>query len=176
LFQCGEYNKFLKHVEEALLLSVDRRVYTLYDQDQFHHLLFRKAAAAYNCDDLPTSRHILEQLVSISPRHPLAHRFLRRCIRRQARPQTMRLDALIIMTLLASVGLIFLEIMWVRPFVPAWTATWEMIRNGLFVAGIGIWVLGRGFVRYKAWRTVRILMEKKKESSIKFSPRKGVWH
>lgn len=175
LFQCGEYTKFLKYVEEALILSVDRRVYTLHDQDQFHHLLFRKAAAAYNCDDLSTSRHILEQLVCISPRHPLAIPFLRRCIRRQGRPQTLRLDALIILILLASVGLIFLEIVWIRPFEPAWTTNWEMIRSGLFVAGIMIWVLGRGIMRYKAWQEVRNLMAQKKQRNTPIKPQEKVW-
>lgn len=155
LFACGEYATYTDRVEEALLLAIDIQLQTVNEEDIFHHLLFRKAAAQYNLGKLPECNHVLSQLIGIAPGHKLAMRFLVRSISATMQRARQQFRALSIALFLTSVLIIATEILWVRPFQPEWTARIEMVRNSVFVLGLLVLAGGELYIWLRARRSVQ---------------------
>lgn len=155
LFACGEYTRFLERVDEGLLLSLDARLQTLDEGEVYHHLLFRKAAASWHSGDLPATEHILRQLLRIHPQHPLADRFLTRCLAAGRKTQRQHIRAATILIFLLSVVVLAMETLWVRPFLPAHIGEITWARNILFLGGWLVWGGGELWIHLSARRQTR---------------------
>lgn len=139
LFACGEYRRFLERVDEGLVLSLDARLQTLDEGEVYHHLLFRKAAAAWHDGDLSATEHILRQLVRLQPDHPLAARFLTRCLSAGSKSSRQNIRAATILLFLLSAIVLAVETLWFHPFLPNSISLVEATRNVLFLSAWLIW-------------------------------------
>lgn len=131
LFAVGEYSRHLHHVEEALPLSLD--VEADRTGDLFRHLLFQKAASLYQTGAVDQAVHVLRELLRMDPADGLARRFLERCHRQRLVRFRLRFRAAAVAGWLTSAAVIAFETLWIRPFLPEWTASVEISRNLLFV-------------------------------------------
>lgn len=131
LFAVGEYGRHLRHVEDALPLSLD--VEADRSGELFRHLLFQKAASLYQTGAVDQAAHVLSELLRMEPTDRLARRFLARCHQRNLTRFRQRFRASAVAAWLASAAVIAFETLWVRPFLPEWTATVELSRNLLFL-------------------------------------------
>jgi hypothetical protein len=140
LFAVGEYGRHLRHVEDALPLSLD--VEADRSGELFRHLLFQKAASLYQTGAVDKSAHVLSELLRMEPTDRMARRFLARCHQRSLVRFRLRFRATAVAAWLASAAVIALETLWVRPFLPEWAPVVEISRNVLFV--LAALILGAG--------------------------------
>jgi hypothetical protein len=174
LFASGEYEVFDRYVDEALLLALDRRIYTLKDEDVYQQLLFRKAAAVYHIGDGTQCRHLLTELLRLNPAHKLGRRFLQRCMVQTQVVFRQRLYALVIVLIMASVAGIALEILWVRPFMGEWVYAWETGRTLVFILALLTWAAGLFWMEYRARRRTRAALIKPRKSEAENARREQV--
>ncbi len=135
LFECGEYDEFLHRVDEGIAMTVDRPQYGRREEELFHHLLFRKAAACFHKGEEGQCVHILRELLRLDPAHTLAARFLVRCQNRSRKSSRQSIRAISIGLFLATVLVIMMETLWIRPFGEEKLSMVVWIRNSLFIAG-----------------------------------------
>lgn len=165
LFACGEYERFDRYVDEALILALDHRIYTLKDEDIYEHLLYRKAAVLYNIGRDDQCRHLLTELLRLNPAHKLARRFLKRCLVQSQREFRRRLYAVVILLILVSMLGSALEILWIRPFLPDWVFIWEYSRSLIFLLALIVWAGGLFRMEWKATSHVKRMQVLRKQSS-----------
>lgn len=152
LFAVGEYGRHLRHVEDALPLSLD--VEADRSGEIFRHLLFQKAASLYQTGSVDKAAHVLSELLRMEPSDRLARRFLARCHQRTLARFRLRFRAFAVAGWLASAGVIAFETLWVRPFLPEWTAIVEWSRNLLFASAAMTLGAGELFTVWRARRRV----------------------
>ena len=154
LFECGEYAVFLSRVDEGIAMTVDRPVYGRREEELFHHLLYRKAAACFHSGAEQQCVHILRELLRLNPGHSLAARFLTRCETRTRPSSRQSIRALSIGLFLVTVLVLALETLWVRPFWPEVISSVVRCRNGLFLAGWMVLLGGEGWLFARSWYRV----------------------
>lgn len=146
LFECGEYDVFLSRIDEGIAMTVDRPVYGRREEDLFHHLLFRKAAACFHKGEEKQCVHILRELLRLNPEHALAARFLVRCENKTQQSARQTIRAISIGLFLSTVLVLVLETLWIRPFFAEGVSLVVWLRNCLFVSGWVVLVGGEGLL------------------------------
>lgn len=150
LFESAEYARQAKLADHILEMSIERNIVTHRDQDIYFETLFKKAAALHNLDKIDQAVHILKELLKINPDHESSKLFLINCFIRQKKPAVKPYRTISLVVLLCSAVVIAFELIFVRPLWPTWQSVVEMIRNGLFIAGVLLLIAGEVMVRYKA--------------------------
>jgi tetratricopeptide (TPR) repeat protein len=150
LFETGEYGRQAKLADHILEMSIERNIVTHRGQDVYFETLFKKAASLHNLDHIDQAIHILKELLKINPDHESSKLFLINCIIRQKKSTVRPYRNISLVLLLISACIIAVELLLIRPFYPNWSGLTEMIRNGLFIAGVFFLVAGEVIVRYRA--------------------------
>jgi tetratricopeptide (TPR) repeat protein len=150
LFETGEYARQAKLADHILEMSIERNIITHRDQDVYFETLFKKAASLHNQDKMDQAIHILKELIKINPDHERSKLFLINCLIRQQKPTVKPYRHISLVLLLASAAVIAIELIFIRRMWPSWTTLTELIRNGLFLAGVILLVAGEVMVRYRA--------------------------
>ena len=163
LFETGEYERQAKLADHILEMSIARNIVMHRDQDVYYETLFKKAASLYNLDRLNEAVHILKELVKINPDHEATKLFLINCFIQQKKAHIRPYRSMSLLLLLSSALVIGVELIVVQNHWPTWTAIVEMVRNGLFIAGVGLLVAGELIMRYQAVEDVYIFSKDTKK-------------
>jgi tetratricopeptide (TPR) repeat protein len=150
LFETGEYARQAKLADHIIEMSIARNIIMHRDQDVYFETLFKKAASLHNLDQIEGAIHILKELVKINPDHEASKLFLINCFIRQKKSMVRPYRNLSLVLLLMSALVIAFELILVRRLWPSWTMIIEMVRNGLFIAGVVLLIAGEVVVRYRA--------------------------
>lgn len=150
LFETGEYERQAKLADHILEMSIARNIVMHRDQDVYFETLFKKAASLYNLDRLDEAVHILKELVKINPDHEATKLFLINCFIQQKKAHVRPYRSLSLLLLLSSALVIGVELIVVQNHWPTWITIVELVRNGLFIAGVGLLVAGEIIMRYRA--------------------------
>jgi len=170
LFEVGEYARQAKLADHIVEMSIERNIIMHRGQDVYFETLFKKAASLHNLDKIDQAVHILKELVKINPDHESTKLFLINCIIRQKKPSVRPYRNISLVMLLSSAVIIAIELILVRRLWPSWTMIIEMIRNGLFIAGVILLIAGEVMMRYRAVEDVysfsRNTKKKKEEQEV----------
>jgi len=170
LFETGEYARQAKLADHILEMSIERNIIIHREQDVYFETLFKKAASLHNLDKIDEAVHILKELVKINPDHESTKLFLINCIIRQKKPAVRPYRNISLLLLLSSAVVIAGELIFVQRLWPTWMVIVEMLRNGLFIAGVILLIAGEVMVRYRAVEDVysfsRITKKKKEEHEV----------
>ena len=150
LFETGKYKDHLPLTDHLVEMAIEHNIGEVNGRDLYFETLFQKAASLYNLDRLAEAMHVLEELLKINPRHESTRLFLINChVEKQKQNlQTIRMISMVL--ILSSACVIALELLVVRTFFERWIQLVEMIRNGLFILGASILIIGELYVRYRA--------------------------
>lgn len=155
LFEVGAFRKFLLAAEEVICLVIDRNIYTLRGEDVYAATLLRKAKAHYHLAEFGHSERVLRALLRMQPENTEAAEWLSRALMRGRRDWVGHTRGLAMLAFLLCGGVIFLELLLIRPFYLEWAVQVEALRIGLFAGGIGILAGGEGLHYLKYRRQVR---------------------
>lgn len=150
LFESGEYNRQTKLADHIIEMSIERNILLHRGQDVYYETLFKKAASLHNLEKVDQAIHILKELLKINPDHESTKLFLINCFIRQKKAIARPYRNFSLVLLLSSAIVIGLELLVVRNLWPSWVAIVEIIRNGMFITGVILLLLGEGMVRYRA--------------------------
>lgn len=142
LFEVGAYPQHLLMANLIIETSIVQNIRVWNKEDIYFKMLFRKAASHYNLMEYEVAEHILRELVKIHPYDLLSIRFLKKCIRQQRTNFVKNTRAVSVFLILMSALLISIEVLMVRPFYRMHAHMVELSRNGIFISGIIVLVLG----------------------------------
>ena len=154
LFEIGAYQKYLLVVDFVIESSIIHNIKTFKGEDIFQKLLFRKAASLFNTNEKEKADYILRELIRINPKDEDATLFLKKCLRKMY-PQLINSSRAIgIFMFLLSAFIIFLEVLFVRPFYNMHTPVVEASRNTIFILGLISMFGGQLLLRWKVDKEV----------------------
>ncbi len=163
LFETGEYARQAKLADHILEMSISRNIVMHRDQDVYFETLFKKAASLHNLDRIEEAVHILKELVKMNPDHEATKLFLINCIIRQKKSLVKPYRNISLLLLLSSAFVIGIELIFVQRLWPSWTMIIEMLRNGLFIAGVILLIAGEVMMRYRAVEDVYVFSKDNKK-------------
>ena len=136
LFEVGEYDRYLKNVDQLLTICIKDNLFSIDGHDIYQDLLFRKACSLHNMIDYKGADHIFSELVRIDRNNVIYQRAYNRNKVQQLRDQGQKLRAMVIAMFLSTGLIIGGELLVIRPFFPELIGLVESTRNGLFLAAI----------------------------------------
>ena len=154
LFEIGSYQKYLLVVDFVIELSIIHNIKHFKGEDIFQKLLFRKAASLFNTNKKEKADYILRELIRINPHDEDAVLFLKKCLRKMHPQMLNNSRAIGIFMFLLSAFIIFLEVLFVRPFYNMHTPVVEASRNTIFILGLLSMFGGQLLLRWKVEKEV----------------------
>lgn len=150
LFELGKFAAHVEVADELIEMSIVHNVRYVGAKNLYQETLFQKAASLYNLDKLDEAIYILRELLKINSDYESARLFLINCHIRQQESTVQTIRLVSIITILLSACVIAIEMLLVRPRFPEFTRDIELVRNLMFLSGIGILITGELVVRYRA--------------------------
>ena len=78
-FECGYYEKVSKRVDRLIEWSIMHNFDDVNASDPYKHMLFKKAAASFQLDDLVTTEHVCLELLKMNPKDYKTSLLLKKC-------------------------------------------------------------------------------------------------
>ena len=150
LFETGKYGEHIPLADHLVEMAIEYNIGEVNGRDLYFETLFQKAASLYNLDRLPDAMHVLQELLKINPRHESTRLFLINCHVEKQKRDLYLIRAVSMVLILSAAVVIALELLVIRSFFAQWTYPVELLRNGLFILGASILVIGEVWVRYRA--------------------------
>lgn len=150
LFETGKFDRHIEVADELIELAIMQNIRIVHDRDLYFETLFQKAASLYNLDRIHDAIHILQELLRINPKHESARLFLINCHVRVQNEVHRRIRKVSMFGILGAAGIIAIELLLIRPFIPEIVDTVEMTRNVLFISSVATLLAGELWVRYRA--------------------------
>lgn len=155
LFATGAYRHHLLMVDLVISTSIDRNIQYLHGEDVYERMLSRKATSAFRTFDFATCDHICRELMRLYPENDLHSRLLRRAVFNQQRKRLQFGRGAAIFCFLLTALIIVLDLLFVKNFYPMAHQTFVWLRNGVFLAGIFLFVATYALTWYQAGVSVR---------------------
>lgn len=142
LFATGAYGRHLLMVDLVIQASIeyDLRRAPGVSGDVFEHMLFRKAASAYQLRDFATAAYVAGELVRINPRRPIYRRFLRAALFQRRVPVLQFGRAAFILGVLTTAALLTANLLVVRSFYPQWAGVLHAAAAVSLLLGLAVLV------------------------------------
>ena len=144
LFEIGKYEKFLYEVDAMIEFVVEENIYQHNGEDAFRLLLFKKAAAHYNMEEMEASKSILFQLKKMDGSNNLYGQFIRRIDQHKGIWQSPFWQSMVVIGFAFSFIIYLLDIFLIEPFVFRWhemvslLCVSSMTVSFLLLAGLGV--------------------------------------
>lgn len=154
LYATGEYRQHQLMVDLVIQNSIVHNLNEVagVSRDIYQYMLFRKAAAAYRLRDFPVATHVGRELIRIDPTRQLYRKFLRVTLFKQ---QTRLLQigrAAFIASILCTAGLILLNLIWIRNFLPEYVPRVNLAVAISFATGLSLLAGAYGTAYLRAHR------------------------
>lgn len=163
LFEVGAYDKHLETVNLVIQLSIEQNIQFYRGEDIYFKSLYQKAASHYNRLEYAEAIHILKELIKIAPHHSLSIQFLKKCLN-HSQPKYIKIArAASIVLFLGAAIITAVEVMYIHPFSPTYTDSFEQLRFATL--GLGLLVLIGTFLyhRYQMNHQVNVLVKRIKK-------------
>jgi len=157
LFETGDYFGYLRHVDQLLKLVIEENIYSIDGDDIYQELLFRKACSLHNILDRYAADHIFGELNKINPDNKIYQRAYLKNSVDNLRYQGQNIRAALISLFLLSGLIIGVEILFINNYLPEYSTVFEIVRTGLFFAGIIGLLLQEISLRYKSYKALKSL-------------------
>lgn len=160
LFEVGAYDKHLGIANQVIQLSIEQNIQFYRGEDIYFKSLYQKAASHYNRLEYTEAIHILKELIKIAPHHSLSIQFLKKCLN-HSQPRYIKIArAASIVLFLGAAVITAVEVMYIHPFSPTYTESFEQLR--FITLGLGLLVLIGTFLyhRYQINHQVNILAKR----------------
>ena len=157
LFETGAYRRHQLMVEPVIEACIreDLRSAPGVAGDVFTHLLFRKAAAAYNLRDFATAEHVTRELIRMHPARNRYTYFARACLfHRKQRLLQFGRGAFIFMVLLTGLATVG-NLLVVRNFYAAYESGVRYLSGGLLLGGLLVLSVVYGYALWSSHREAR---------------------
>ena len=162
LFETGRYHKYLRVADELIRLSMEYNIVYLDEKDLYFDTLFQKAASYYNLRRTDKAILILRQLMAIQPDNESVRLFLINCYVRKGASRITTIRKWCVVAIMASAGIIAIELLLIRPFVEAAVTPVELTRNTLFLTSALTLLGAELWVRYRA--VMSMIRDRKSQS------------
>lgn len=162
LFEVGAYEKHLGIANQVIQLSIEQNIQFYRGEDIYFKSLYQKAASHYNRLEYDEAIHILKELIKIAPHHGLPIQFLKKCLN-HSQPRYIKIArAASIVLFLGAAVITAIEVMYIHPFLPTYTDSFEQLR--FVTLGLGLLVLIGTFLyhRYQMNHQVNLLVKRVK--------------
>lgn len=167
MFEIGAYTKYTRLATLILEESIDKNVQCFQGKDVFCQALFRKAAAHYHLLQYDKSAHLLKELIKIDPTHESAILLLKRTLRKSKTQLLKTIKAIAILAFLASTLVIAVEVLFINNLVPQYQPLFQKIHIGLLAGGIGVFLLGEGYLRWQAhYQVQQLIFQTKRKKAL----------
>lgn len=159
LFEVGDYYKYLKNVDQLLTICIQDNIYSIDGDDIYQELLFKKACALHNVLDFYGADHVFSELVKIDKTHKIYQiAYLKNKVS-QFRYEGQKVRTFTIGILLLTGLVIGIELLIIRPLFEAYITPVELLRIGMFVVAVGSILFQEGYIRYRAYRGLKLLLK-----------------
>jgi len=161
LYESGKFIRLLDYVDDAIEASVFHNIKYFNGTDIYRHLLLQKAVACFKTLQYEPAERILKALLKMNPSDETARVLLYQNLVRNHPPFLHKMRGGAVLIFMASAAVIALELLAIRPFLPALVSVVEPTRNGLFLLGWAVYLLGevkhRWHIRRRIQRFIRSL-------------------
>lgn len=142
LYEINAYKKHLRVSDEIVERSIYHNIQFFNGEDIYLKTLYRKAKSFFHLHEYDSAKHIAQELVKITPGNRSYAQLLNKCLIRQRPKLIKRILAMGVFLYLLSVLLVVVNILLVKPISEASVQPMELLRKGIFVAGIGSLLFG----------------------------------
>lgn len=150
IFEIGKYEKFLYEVDAMIEFVIEENIYHHNGVDAFRLLLFKKAAAHYNLEELENSKSILVQLKKMDGSNKLYSQLINRIDQHKGIWQSPFWQSMVVIGFASSFVIYLLDIFLIEPFVFRWHEIVTLLCGaGLSISAILLLVLGMSYLRSK---------------------------
>ncbi|MFK8101202.1 MAG: hypothetical protein AB8G15_01705 [Saprospiraceae bacterium] len=160
LFEIGRYEDYLNIADEVIEFSIAHNIKFFKGEDVYQKFLFKKAAAYYNLMSYGQSEYILKELIKMNPNDELVIQFLKKCKSKKTPKFLHTSRAASIFLFIFAGGIIAVEILFIRNFMPTLTQGTELLRNCIFAFGILLLVGAELAHRYRIYRQTHQFVKK----------------
>jgi len=160
LFETGDYFGYLQHVDQLLEVVIEENIYSIDGDDIYQELLFRKASSLHNIVDRESADHIFGERYKINSDNKIYQRAYLKNRVDNLRFLGQNIRAALISLFLFSGLIIGIEILFVNNYLPEYSSIFEIVRTGLFFAGIIGLLLQEISLRYSAYKALKSLKSK----------------
>lgn len=136
LFESGSYRKFLEHVNEGLVMVIQKNIYLHKEKDIFLELLFRKAASHYNLQQIESAKTVLKELLRIRSSEKLYQNFFWKIRMEEENHKHRYIYGSITLLLIVAIILLFLEMMVIEPFYHQYAEYFILTTKYLLVSSV----------------------------------------
>jgi tetratricopeptide (TPR) repeat protein len=157
-----EYHKHLSISDEVIAVSMSQNVISYNGEDILQHMLYQKSWSYFKLSEYKKAIYMLSELLKINPFDSDAEQLLYKALWNEKARFLQYAKTLSIFAFLLCALIIAVELILVRTLFPDYTATVEMIRNCLFVLGIGSLVLGYATHFFLLFRKGKSILSKAK--------------
>lgn len=163
LFEVGAYQKHAAMADVVIESSIMNNLNVFHGVDLYEKTLFQKSASLYHLQEFHKSAYVLTELIKINPNNTTYRDFLIKN-KLQVKPGYMvKAQGMSISLYFISILIIAFSSFYLDPFLPAWSAKAETLRNIAFAGGTAILLGTDGVHRFKAYFQTYNLVSKAKE-------------
>lgn len=146
LFEIGDYERYLEFVDEQIESVINNNVYTFKSRDIYYELLKKKNLSFFHSYRDQESIELTKVLKRMNPNDAVSKILLRKLYRRKKRLWSSQLNGLAIFLILLTTGILFVELILVRPLYPEYSSRVEMMRNVTILSSFFVLFLNQFFV------------------------------
>jgi len=161
LFEVGEYDQFLRHVDQLLEITIEENVYSIDGDDIYQELLFRKGCALHNKVAFQEADHIFSELIRIDKKNKVYQQVYNQNKVSQLRYEGQKFRSMVILLLMLTGVLIGVELLVILPFFEEAAQSFEWFRNGVFGLALFSIVLQEVGMRITSRRRISKLINNK---------------
>lgn len=141
IFEVANYYRYLELVDDLIEQVIMHNVYEHQGEKIYEALLFRKAAALHNIGKYDQSISLIQSILHIDDRYPMARRLLALCIRKRGKHWYKLMKAIAIVFLFSAVSIMIAELFVVRTFYTEYMSQISMLRIVLLSISVILLVL-----------------------------------
>lgn len=163
LFEVGKYQRYIDNVDELIERSIIENIVEYKGKDLFQQLLFKKAACHYNLSQIEEATHISSELIKLDPTNALYKTVFKKCKRIDNSQIQTIIRGVALLFLFASLGIIMVELLVVRPWYPEFTSIIENIRNAGIATSFITLIVGEAIFMRQYQRDISSTLSSRRE-------------
>jgi tetratricopeptide (TPR) repeat protein len=136
LFEVGRYEQHLEVADEIIESSILNNIQFYQGEDIYLKTLFQKAKAQFELKNYEASKHILKELLKLSPRQKTYPKLLHRCYLKRSGQYLQNLQSIGIFILLISAGFLVINVLVFHNFYPKQVFITDIITSTGFGFGV----------------------------------------
>ncbi len=136
LFQIGDYERFLQFVDHQLENVIGYNIFTFKNKDIYFQLLQNKALSLFHLRKDQQGLSLALQLKRMSQESMVVDYIIRNILLRKERLWYRQVHATVIALAFGAAGVLFLELLVIRPFYPEFITIIEPLRNIMLIISV----------------------------------------